>query len=359
MKHRLKEVLLEKGMTQKELAERSGFTEVGISKMVNSGTATKSSLDRIANALNVDLVKLEDHKTERKALYEGELHIGNKILPCAVLDDGSRVITATSIFDVFERPRKGKSSESYRADLMPSFVNANNLQPFVDEQFMQWTELVGYLSINGVHKQSYNARIIRGLCKIYLDAANAGVLTKNQERFAVIAQSILYALADVGIIALVDEATGYDKEKSRAKNELQKYLDTFLRDEAAKWVKTFNDQFFEDIYKMRHWTWTQTSKRPGVVGTWIKDIVYDRLGPILTEIEKLNPKNDNGNRGHKHFQFLSDDIGLPRLKQHLEAIHAIAVISNYDWSTFTYNLDKAYPRKNIELFLDFGDEEDD
>lgn len=65
------------------------------------------------------------------AKYEGELHIGDKVLPCAVLSDGSRVLTATSVFEAFDRPRKGKSSEDYRADLMPSFINANNLQPFV------------------------------------------------------------------------------------------------------------------------------------------------------------------------------------------------------------------------------------
>lgn len=355
MRHSLKEVLLEKGMTQKELAEKAGFTEVGISKMVNSGTATKSSLDRIAKTLNVDFVELVGGNLEGKAKYEGSLKIGNIELSVAVLDNGTRIIRHIDVFRALGRPARGNA----RVIGIPAFMDAKNIQPFVNKEVKSVIRKIDYIDLNGKYQTGFDCLVLPTVCDIYLKLREEGLLTPNQVETAQKAEMLIRALAKTGIIALVDEATGYDKEKSRAKNELQKYLDTFLRDEAAKWVKTFNDQFFEDIYKMRHWTWTQTSKRPGVVGTWIKDIVYDRLGPILTEIEKLNPKNDNGNRGHKHFQFLSDDIGLPRLKQHLEAIHAIAVISNYDWSTFTYNLDKAYPRKNIELFLDFGDEEDD
>lgn len=40
---------------------------------------------------------------------------------------------------------------------------------------------------------------------------------------------IVRALAKVGIIALVDEATGYQEDKNRAKDELQKFLKSFLQ----------------------------------------------------------------------------------------------------------------------------------
>ena len=141
------------------------------------------------------------------------------------------------MFDAFNRPRKGKSSEGYRADQMPAFINANNLQPFIDEQFIEWTKLIDYIDTRGIRRQGYNARVLRGLCKVYIDAFNAGVLQKSQLRFVPISQSILYTLSDIGIIALVDEATGFDKAKERAKNQLQQFLNQFLREEAAKWVK--------------------------------------------------------------------------------------------------------------------------
>lgn len=80
------------------------------------------------------------------------------------------------------------------------------------------------------------------------------------------------------------------------------------------------------------------------------------LAPILPKLEELNPKNEHGNRSYKHHQFLTDETGLPKLKQHLEAVHAIAVIANYDWDRFIRYLDKAYPRRYSQLYLDFDDE---
>ena len=80
-------------------------------------------------------------------------------------------------------------------------------------------------------------------------------------------------------------------ERVKGKELLQDYLRQFLQEEAAKWIKTFPDQFFEDLYKMRHWNWERTTKRPGVVGKWINDIVYSRLAPALPQaLDKTQPK---------------------------------------------------------------------
>lgn len=67
------------------------------------------------------------------ANYEGEIVLGDKRLPCAVLSDNTRVLSAASVFGAFDRPRKGKSGEEYRVDRMPAFFNANNLQRFVNQ----------------------------------------------------------------------------------------------------------------------------------------------------------------------------------------------------------------------------------
>ena len=356
----LKEILKAKGVSQKELAACIGKSEITISKYVNDGNIPPKMQIRICEFLNIPIDELRDNeeKVIYNSKYEGELHIGDKVLPCAVLNNGTRILTASSVFEAFDRPRKGKSSESYRVDRMPSFINANNLQPFVDEELIGWTELIEYIDLKGFRRQGYNARILRSLCKVYIDARNAGALLKSQERFAVIAEAILYALSDVGIVALVDEATGYDKVKNRAKDELQKFFEQALREKAGKWVKTFDDKFFEMIYRMRGWTWTGASKHPSVVGIWVNDIVYERIAPaLLDELRKLNPKNANGNRSFKHHQFLTEELGHPKLKEHLSGVMAISRISGNNWSTFMRNLDKAYPKmyQQLELDLDIDD----
>lgn len=354
MKHKVKEIIQSIEMTQKELAEKANITEVGLSKMISSGNASKSSLQKIAKAIGIDLKDIVNERVMPIAKYEGVLNIGNKELTCAVLDDNRRILTATAIFDAFDRPRKGKSNETYRADQMPSFINANNLQPFVDDDIRGWTELIEYKDLNGQVKQGYNARVLRGLCKIYIDARNANALLKSQERFAAISEVLLYALSDVGIVALVDEATGYDKVKTRAKDELQKFINSILSHEASKWVKTFSDDFFEMIFKMHNWTWTGASQKPSVIGVWINDIVYERLAPtVLKELRTRNPKNDNGNRTYKHHQFLTENVGYPKLKEHIAGVMAIGRISNNNWGVFMRNLDKAYPKQYQQLPIDF------
>lgn len=345
--NRIKELLKEKGITQKELAREIGVTEAALNRGIN-GTPSKELSRKIADALELDESELFSN-SGLYALYEGELHLGDKTIQCAVLNDGTRVLTASAVFDAFDRPRRGKALD--RADQMPAFLDAQNLQLFVDEELLGWTKLIQYKSTNRQMMQGYNARILRAICKVYIDARNAGQLVKSQERFAQISETILYALSDVGIIALVDEATGYDKVKTRAKDELQKFFSKALQENAGKWVKTFPDEFFESIYKMRGWNWTGASKRPGVVGIWIMDIVYERIAPsLLSELKKRNP-SVNGTRKYKHHQFLTEDFGHPKLQQHIEGVLAIARISGGNWSRFMHNLDVAYPKNYSTMFL--------
>lgn len=353
--NRIKEILFEQGKTQKELASYIGKSEITVSKYVNGDNIPAKVKEKISEYLEMPIDDIFMGQTiALVSKYEGALHIGDKELPCAVLSDGTRIITASSVFEAFDRPRKGKSNESYRADRMPSFINANNLQPFVDEELIGWTELVPYKDLHGNIRQGYNARILRSLCKVYIDARAAGALLKSQERFAAIAESILYALADVGIIALVDEATGYDKVKNRAKDELQKFFEKALSEQAGKWIKTFGDDFFEMIYKMRGWSWTGASRHPSVVGIWINDIVYERIAPmLLAELRRLNPKNDKGVRSHKHHQFLTEEVGHPKLREHISGVMAIYRVSNGRWDTFMRNLDKAYPKLYQQMDIDF------
>lgn len=349
--NRIKELLGERKITQKELAQQIGITEAALNRGIN-GIPSKNLTQKIATALDVPEKELFS-KDGLSAMYEGELTIGDRVIPCAVLNDGTRVLTASSVFDAFDRPRKGKALD--RVDQMPAFLDARNLQPFVDEELNAWTKLIQYKSLNRQILQGYNARILRAICKVYIDARNAGKLVKSQERFAQISESILYALSDTGIIALVDEATGYDKVKARAKDELQRFFVKALQENAGKWIKTFPDEFFESIYRMRGWTWTGTSKRPGVVGRWIIDIIYDRIAPsLLLELQKRNP-SVNGARRYKHHQFLTQDFGHPKLQQHIEGVLAVARISGGNWGRFMHNLDVAYPKQYETMDL-FGDE---
>ena len=358
MNNRIKEVLKEKGISQKELAAKIGMSEVGLSKAVN-GAASKPTMEKIAEVLGVAFDDLIDKNT-RYAKFGSDktpLKLGELEIPCYVLDDGTRVFSGRGI-------QKAIGYESKSGQWMSSFSKLNGLSSYIcagnPSVSDKLSNPIPFTRNAAGGSQSttngYEVTILVDICSAIIDANRAGVF--NDSLIVRNADIIIRAVAKVGIIALVDEATGYNKEKTRAKDELQKFLDKFLSEEAARWIKVFDDSFFEDLYKMHNWTWTQTSKRPGIVGKWINDIVYERIAPlVLAELDRKNPKNENGNRSKKHHQYLSREIGLPKLKQHLEAVHAIARISGYDWVSFMHNMDKAYPKQYQQLCIDFDFEE--
>ena len=56
---RVKDILKEKGMTQKELAEKMGVAEISLSRSISAtGNPSLDTLKKIADALNVDISEL-------------------------------------------------------------------------------------------------------------------------------------------------------------------------------------------------------------------------------------------------------------------------------------------------------------
>ena len=80
----------------------------------------------------------------------------------------------------------------------------------------------------------YEATILPDLCDAVLAAREAGALRADQMHVARQAEILLRGFARVGIIALVDEATGYQRD--RAKDALAKILEAFIAKELQPWV---------------------------------------------------------------------------------------------------------------------------
>ena len=99
-----------------------------------------------------------------KALYEGKLKIGESELDVAVLDDSSRIITQAAIFKALDRPVRGTS----RMINIPVFMDAQNLQPFIDEGLRGVISKVQYIDFNGKIQEGYNATIMPLVCDLYL-----------------------------------------------------------------------------------------------------------------------------------------------------------------------------------------------
>ncbi len=290
------------------------------------------------------------------ATHEGDVRIGNATIPAANLSDGKRVLSQGQFLKALGRSRSPKAGTGAltTADELPFFLQADALKPFISNDLRESTKPVFYLSKSGNRAVGYDAELLPMVCNVYLDYRNAelvrrGVIPQRYEHIIAACDMLARGLQRLGIVGLVDEATGFQRD--RQKEALQEMLDAFLRKELAAWAKRFPDEFYQQIFRLRGWQWQGRSRNPPqVVAAYTKDIVYARLAPqILEELERRNPIEQGRRRG-KHHQWLTEDIGHPALAQHLHAVITLMRVSK-NWGQFKHMLDVAHPKRGDTLQL--------
>jgi hypothetical protein len=167
---------------------------------------------------------------------------------------------------------------------------------------------------------------------------------------------LLRGFARVGIIALVDEATGFQRD--RTKDALSKILEAYIAKELQPWVKTFPDEYYAQLFRLRGLEYSTSSvKRPQYFGYLTTDIVYERLAPgVLKELKKVIPKGKTGRRIAALSQALTCNIGYPKLREHLGAVIAYMTLSR-DYFDFKDKLDRFRPKYG-QILLPFDYEPD-
>lgn len=294
-----------------------------------------------------------------KALYgtkETPLVIGGVTVDCYVLEDGTRVLTQESFLTSIGRAAKAKGGHGVRTavDNLPPFLAAANLKPLIDKEISRSTTPIEFLSPAGARIFGYPAELLPEVCRVYLSAMDQNVLLANQLHIAERADILVRALASIGIVALVDEATGY--QEYRDKKALSALLDKYLLHEFAKWAKRFPDTFYREMFRLRGWIYPSVSGgKPSVVGKYTMDIVYQRLAPgLVKELETRNPKEEGGRRKAMHHQWLTEDVGHPALSEHIHAVTGLMRAAD-DWDQFKRMLDRSFPVKGDQLSLRFDE----
>lgn len=295
-----------------------------------------------------------------KATHMGELKLGEVSLPCAVLPDGRRVISQRGVASALGRKYGGNdykiAAESGDGNL-PIFLSLQALKPFISNDLMVVaTSPVLYShSMGGGVAQGIEAAMLPQVCDVWLKARDAGVLTKSQLAVAAKADLLMRALAHVGIIALVDEATGYQRD--REKNALAKILEAFVAKELQPWLKTFPDEYYRHIFRIYGLQYPPAGNkawRPGFIGRLTNDVVYARIAPeLLPELKKAATKAQRQSRLH---QWLTEDLGHPKLREHLSSIVTLLKLSKTP-EDFKEKVDLIHPRLGQTFLMDFKEEE--
>jgi hypothetical protein len=286
-----------------------------------------------------------------KETHTGVLKIKDKEIPCANLDNGLRVLSTSGVSRVVGSRKKGRKEQ--RSPQMPPFLASTVLKPYIPNDLLApLISPIEYRPLAGGRALGYEATLLPRICEVILDAQKAGALTARHREIVETAELLIRGFARVGIIALVDEATGYQAD--RAKDELIKILEAYISKELLPWTKRFPDTFFSEIYRLHGWKFRQgehKSRRPQVVGHLVRRLIYEQLPPgVLPELEAKNPVTESGYRKHRHHQLLTPDIGHPHLDKQVTSVIALMRASDSK-AEFTRLFEKVFPKRGQQMRL--------
>lgn len=287
------------------------------------------------------------------------LKIGDIEIPCYVLDDGRRVLIQNGMLTGLDMSQ-GTAGRG-EGDRLAKFISGKAISPFVNDSLQEMIKNpIRFRTPTGSTAYGYEATILADVCDAVLEARKSGRLNYQSEHIAARCEILVRGFARVGIIALVDEATGYQKD--RAKDALAQILEAFIAKELQPWLKTFPSDFYQEMFRLRGLPYpTATVKRPQYFGVLTNNIVYDRLAPgVREELQRGVPRNEAGRPTAKYFQKLTQNSGYPKLREHLGSIVTLMKLST-KWDDFMQKLDKFHPKfgTTIPLDLEYRQSDDD
>lgn len=268
---------------------------------------------------------------------ERPLRIGDIAIPCYVLENGQRVIAENGLITAMNM---GRGGTGYR---LGNFAMGKSIYPFVPPALEQAiTHPIRFKPPQGKIAYGYEATVLADMCQAVLEARKSGVLRPSQQHIADRCEILLQGFARTGIIALVDEVTGYQHDRDR--DALHKILEAYISPDLLPWAKQFPDAFYEQLCRLRGWRYHPSYKGPRYIAQLTNHLVYEKLPPgVLDELRCLNPAVRQGyRRKYRFHQFLTENIGHPHLDKHLLQV-LVLLRASESWEQFETLFQRCFP----------------
>jgi len=259
------------------------------------------------------IISLKDIE-KSKVTHQGQWKINDDIsIDCYVTDREFRLLSLRGTARAMNLVGGGSGA-------LLRNLKAKWIQPYLSVQLKEWVhgasnnKLPKISGISGPAFIPFEATLFVDVCMAYIEARNDGILTKNQGEIADRLLRIISGFAKGGIIALVDEQTGY--QEVRAKNAILEIINAFVSPQLLPWQKRFPDIYYQELFRLNGWKYTSESikKKPKIIGKWTKKLIYGALPHgVLAELEQNTPINSKGIKTAKLHQSLTPEIGHPAL----------------------------------------------
>lgn len=277
-------------------------------------------------------------KGRLKATHYGTVKLGPELtFECAVLEDGRRGFIQRQMVKTLgftEKTRSGRFERfCAKIGLNPS-ENTGEIGVAVFEVDMP----------SGGTANWVDHEILRSIIKAGILAHGQGKLTKHQEHIGQRCVHLGSALIGVGLVALIDEATGY--QYAREPNALQDLISTLIREEARDWDRRFHPTYYQAMCKIFGFPYGNRHRPlPSIIGQMTLNWVYKAVMPneIVEEIRSRK-------KSAKFHQWLTDDAGLRLLEKQIDAVTTIAK-SSVDYKDFEARCTQAFCKPGQQLSM--------
>ncbi|MCJ7575135.1 MAG: P63C domain-containing protein [Dehalococcoidia bacterium] len=275
------------------------------------------------------------------SLFQGTLQIGDVEFSCHVLDNYKRVIAQREVV----RSLTGKVSGDLK-----SYLGTTAISKYIDLAEITDRTISFRIPATQYEARGYEATLLVEICDAYLKAREVGgLLVPSQLKLAKQAEIIIRACAKVGIIALIDEATGF--QKVRADNALRLKLQAFIAEDLQEWVRMFPQEFFIELARLENVHYSPRN-RPIRWGKYVLAFVYAAVDKdVARELKRRIPNPHYGQNLHQ----LLRDFGKEKVNAQLYQVLGIMKTCR-DMDEFRRKFDYVFKKEPYQLtFLDFVD----
>ena len=238
------------------------------------------------------------------AKHRGTMDLNGTPVDVYVLDTEQRVISLRAAVKVLAGIEGG---------ILEDYIGVKALKDFVNSDLVLEETVEFFIPGTGFRGRGITAEQFEGILSGYVRALQAGALkTDRQKEIAVTCAVLSASFLKLGIVALIDEATGYQYE--RAADALELKFKAYVAEELRAWEKTFPDELWEMFGRLTNWKGS-LHKRPKWWGHLVNELIYEAMDADIAKYLKDNkPKPFHGQNYH---QWLTEDVGLKALIPHI------------------------------------------
>ena len=315
-------------------AERSEIARNAVrTRWAKEGKLKNNQTERSIQQDEQQIIEKKTDSAVPYSMFRGTLKIGSLELECHVLNDFRRVFTQREVVRVLSGGRESGNLGAYF-----------DRNPLINKKVFLGAAFQFKVPTNPTLANAYEATLLVDICDKYLEAWDKGLLRPSQKKLVDQAGIVIRSCAKVGIIALIDEATGY--QVHRAKNALQLKLQAFIADEMQEWARMFPEEFWFELARLEGIRYSPRS-RPLRWGRYVMMFVYDAIDKDVGKA--LREKNPNPHFLQNHHQWLKQ-FGRDKVNNQIQRVITVMKLCN-GMDDFRKKFAKVFDRAGYQFDL--------